>query len=263
MAESSIILWLLVCYASPTWTPTISLVFLSIASLIHRWLPLLYTNDQASSHSRINLSFGFAETFICWGRWAYLSLTYFWHRAKFQKLEQRSSIPAKGILSSNSLLISSRKSWAITFKVNFSTNCLWQFWHWYLGFLLWILPFLTVWWECLRGQANRSDWHERCNSQNSTDFLLDRSTILPLRLRFKSFIDKNALSVKFSNNQNQVDKQKNFRLVTINFHYIFTTTPDFKEIEHYWFPIKNRVRKSLETIEDFRERVDTSVRLSS
>lgn len=45
--------------------------------------------------------------------------------------------------------------------------------------------------------------------------------------------------------------------------YLPPYSPDLNEIEHYWFPIKNRVRKSQGTIEDFRERVDTSVRLSS
>lgn len=45
--------------------------------------------------------------------------------------------------------------------------------------------------------------------------------------------------------------------------YLPPYSPDLNEIEHYWFPIKNRVRKSQGTIEDFRERVDTSVRLAS
>jgi transposase len=40
-------------------------------------------------------------------------------------------------------------------------------------------------------------------------------------------------------------------------------SPDLNDIEHYWFPIKNRVRKSQGTIEDFRERVDEAVRLAS
>jgi transposase len=45
--------------------------------------------------------------------------------------------------------------------------------------------------------------------------------------------------------------------------YLPPYSPDLNEIEHYWFPIKNRVRKSQGSIENFRERVDTSVRLSS
>ena len=44
--------------------------------------------------------------------------------------------------------------------------------------------------------------------------------------------------------------------------YLPPYSPDLNEIEHYWFPIKNRVRKSQGTIEDFRERVDISVRLA-
>ena len=45
--------------------------------------------------------------------------------------------------------------------------------------------------------------------------------------------------------------------------YLPPYSPDLNDIEHYWFPIKNRVRKSLGSIEDFRERVDTAVRLTS
>ena len=45
--------------------------------------------------------------------------------------------------------------------------------------------------------------------------------------------------------------------------YLPPYSPDFNNIEHYWFPIKNRVRKSEGTIEDFRERVDTAIRLTS
>jgi transposase len=45
--------------------------------------------------------------------------------------------------------------------------------------------------------------------------------------------------------------------------YLPPYSPDLNEIEHYWFPIKNRVRKSQGTIEDFRERVDLAVKLTS
>jgi transposase len=45
--------------------------------------------------------------------------------------------------------------------------------------------------------------------------------------------------------------------------YLPSYSPDLNEIEHYWFPIKNRGRKSQGTIEDFRERVDLAVRLTS
>jgi len=45
--------------------------------------------------------------------------------------------------------------------------------------------------------------------------------------------------------------------------YLPAYSPDLNEIEHYWFPIKNQVRKSVGTIEDFRERVDTAVCLTS
>lgn len=45
--------------------------------------------------------------------------------------------------------------------------------------------------------------------------------------------------------------------------YLPPYSPDLNDIEHYWFPIKNRVRKSVGTIEDFRERVDAAVRFAS
>lgn len=45
--------------------------------------------------------------------------------------------------------------------------------------------------------------------------------------------------------------------------YLPSYSPDLNDIEHYWFPIKNRVRKSQGSIEDFRERVDLAVRLTS
>ena len=45
--------------------------------------------------------------------------------------------------------------------------------------------------------------------------------------------------------------------------YLPPYSPDLNEIEHYWFPIKNRVRKTEGTIEDFRDRVDQAVSLMS
>lgn len=45
--------------------------------------------------------------------------------------------------------------------------------------------------------------------------------------------------------------------------YLPPYSPDLNEIEHYWFPIKNRVRKTQGSIEDFRERVDKAVYLTS
>jgi len=40
--------------------------------------------------------------------------------------------------------------------------------------------------------------------------------------------------------------------------YLPPYSPDLNKIEHCWFPIKNRVRKSQGSIEDFRDRVDGS-----
>ncbi|MBD2491965.1 IS630 family transposase [Aulosira sp. FACHB-615] len=45
--------------------------------------------------------------------------------------------------------------------------------------------------------------------------------------------------------------------------YLPPYSPDLNDIEHYWFPIKNRVRKSVGTIDNFRDRVDTAIRLTS
>lgn len=45
--------------------------------------------------------------------------------------------------------------------------------------------------------------------------------------------------------------------------YLPPYSPDLNKIEHYWFPIKNRVRKSKGSIDDFRERVDSAVKLAS
>ncbi|MEH2380469.1 MAG: IS630 family transposase [Nostoc sp.] len=45
--------------------------------------------------------------------------------------------------------------------------------------------------------------------------------------------------------------------------YLPPYSPDLNDIEHYWFPIKNRVRKAVGTIENFRDRVDTAIRLTS
>lgn len=41
--------------------------------------------------------------------------------------------------------------------------------------------------------------------------------------------------------------------------YLPPYSPDLNEIEHYWFPIKNRVRKMAGSNITFRERVDKAV----
>ena len=45
--------------------------------------------------------------------------------------------------------------------------------------------------------------------------------------------------------------------------YLPPYSPDLNEIEHYWFPIKNNVRKSKGRIENFRDRVDYAVKITS
>lgn len=45
--------------------------------------------------------------------------------------------------------------------------------------------------------------------------------------------------------------------------YLPPYSPDLNRIEHCWFPIKNRVRKSKGSIDGFRERVDYAVKITS
>lgn len=45
--------------------------------------------------------------------------------------------------------------------------------------------------------------------------------------------------------------------------YLPPYSPDLNKIEHCWFSIKNRVRKSKGSIDDFRERVDLAVKQTS
>jgi transposase len=45
--------------------------------------------------------------------------------------------------------------------------------------------------------------------------------------------------------------------------YLPPYSPDLNEIEHQWFPIKNRVRKMADSSEPFREKVDRAVAASS
>ena len=45
--------------------------------------------------------------------------------------------------------------------------------------------------------------------------------------------------------------------------YLPPYSSDLNKIEHCWFPIKNRVRKLKGSIDDFRERVDYAVKLTS
>ena len=45
--------------------------------------------------------------------------------------------------------------------------------------------------------------------------------------------------------------------------YLPPYSPDLNQIEHYWFPIKNQVKKTVTSIEDFRQKVDEAVALLS
>lgn len=45
--------------------------------------------------------------------------------------------------------------------------------------------------------------------------------------------------------------------------YLPPYSPDLNQIEHQWFPIKNRVRKMASSSEPFREKVDRAVAASS
>lgn len=45
--------------------------------------------------------------------------------------------------------------------------------------------------------------------------------------------------------------------------YLPPYSPDLNHIEHYWFPIKNQVKKTVTGIEDFHQKVDEAVALLS
>jgi len=123
---------------------------------------------QAWSHSRINFSFGFAETFTCWKTSIFI-IDIFWSQVSETWATEQCKL--KDFL--NSLSISSIVSWAITFARWFSTNCLWQFWHWYWIFCYESCHFLTgVVREWQRGNRSGS-WHI-LRASNPTDFLLDK-----------------------------------------------------------------------------------------
>ena len=81
--------------------------------------------------------------------------------------------------------------------------------------------------------------------------------LLPVLQAGQTVILDNATFHKSGNIRELIESVK------CQLEYLPPYSPDLNEIEHYWFPIKNRVRKSQGTIEDFRERVDTSVRLAS
>jgi transposase len=59
--------------------------------------------------------------------------------------------------------------------------------------------------------------------------------------------------------QHFINRKELVQLAQCELQYLPRYSPDFNEIEHYWFSIKNRVRKSKGTIEDFREGVDLFV----
>ncbi len=40
--------------------------------------------------------------------------------------------------------------------------------------------------------------------------------------------------------------------------YLPAYSPDFNEIEHQWFPIKNRARKNIPLFKSFRQAVDSA-----
>lgn len=94
-----------------------------------------------------------------------------------------------------------------------------------------------------------------CNRQLFEKWLED--SLLPSLSPGQTIILDNATFHKSEKIRELIEKAK------CELKYLPPYSPDLNDIEHQWFPIKNRVRKMTHSNEPFREKVDRAVAASS
>ncbi len=94
-----------------------------------------------------------------------------------------------------------------------------------------------------------------CNRQLFEKWLED--SLLPSLAPDQTIILDNATFHKSEKIRELIEKSK------CELKYLPPYSPDLNDIEHQWFPIKNRVRKMAHSNEPFREKVDRAVAASS
>lgn len=94
-----------------------------------------------------------------------------------------------------------------------------------------------------------------CNRIVFEKWLLEN--LLPILLPGQTIILDNASFHKSEKIKELIETAK------CELKYLPPYSPDLNEIEHYWFPIKNRVRKMGGNSEPFRDKVDRAVAASS
>lgn len=94
-----------------------------------------------------------------------------------------------------------------------------------------------------------------CNRMVFEKWLAER--LLPVLLPGQIIILDNATFHKSEKIRELIEKAK------CELKYLPPYSPDLNEIEHQWFPIKNRVRKMAHSSENFRDKVDRAVAASS
>lgn len=94
-----------------------------------------------------------------------------------------------------------------------------------------------------------------CNRQVFEKWLTE--SLIPMLLPGQTVILDNATFHKSETIKERIEK------ANCTLKYLPSYSPDLNEIEHYWFPIKNRVRKMGDSSEPFRDKVDRAVAASS
>lgn len=80
--------------------------------------------------------------------------------------------------------------------------------------------------------------------------------LLPLLIPGQMIILDNATFHKSEKIRNLIEN------VECELKYLPPYSPDLNQIEHQWFPIKNRVRKMADSSESFRARVNKAIAAS-